>query len=413
MLRVVQRELSRRLDDVVCYAYVSREQASLADACGISPIALGNDRLGRICGVAISERWAMYKGLIARGDVKRLMRSLVGYRSVSDYARPRTVERMAGQLDAILDIHGFAFGDAWGVGSAHMAKEWTRFCRETGKQFIFMPQAWGSFEKKGFTEPICTMMDDSALYYSRDTVSQHHLAEIQGKDVNQIPLAPDIVFRFPGASPAAGASLLKRLGVAAGSKPLIGIAPNMKVFMRTAGKGTGNAYLRLLVQLCDHCADQLQASVVLIPNQIRPPGDNRRDDRYLCGLVQSAVRSPASCVAIRDFHYAEEFGSIIANCELLFGSRFHALVFALSQGVPVLALSWSHKYGELLRPFGLGDFVFEHDHLEPETIVAMLERLWGERETRADTIQAALPPLRKRVDAVFDQVAATIRDRRS
>lgn len=407
-MRTVQRELARRLDGISCYALVPREHASQANSSGILPLSFGDDRAAKLLGSNLAHKAAIYAYLFRRCDIGRLLKSMAAYRDVSNYVQPRGVDRMAGGLDAIVDVHGFAFGDTWSPGAARMAREWTRFCRQTGKQFIFMPQSWGGFEKQGFTEPIRGMMNDSALYYARDAVSQAHLARIQGKDANQIPLAPDIAFRFQGASPTVGASLLTRLGAEVGSRPLIGIAPNMQVFMRTAGKGTGNAYLRLLVQLCDHCADRMQANIVLIPNEICPPSESRRDDRYLCGLVHSALKSPASCVAIRDFHYAEEISSIIANCDLLVGSRFHALVFALSQAVPVLALSWSHKYRELLRPFGLEDFVCEHDDLEAETILAMLERLWGERETRADAIRAALPPLLKKVDAVFDQAAALI-----
>jgi len=409
-MRTVQRELARRLDGVRFYALVPREHAAQAYASGIVPLAIGNDRASKLVGSEITYRAAVYAYLLRRFDVGRLLGSLARYRHVANYTQPRIVDCMIGGMDAVIDVHGFAFGDAWGPMAAHMAREWTRFCAARGKPFIFMPQSWGSFEKEGFAEPISAMLDESALFYARDTVSQAHLAKLPGKAVEDIPLAPDIAFRFEGAPREAGASLLNRMGVNPASNPLIGVAPNMQVYKRTSGKGTGNSYVQVLAHLCDQCVKRLGARVVLIPNGMCPPAEGRMDDRFLCGLVRSTVKAPASCVTLRDFHYAEEARSIIGNCDLLVGSRFHALVFALSQGVPVMALSWSHKYRELLAPFGLDDFVFEHGQLEAGTLEPMLERLWIERESRRRVIEVALKSLSGQVDVVFDRVAAKIEE---
>ena len=356
MMCTVQRELARRLDGVSFYALVPREHAAQAYASGIVPLTIGNDRASKLLGSKITHKAAVYAYLLRRLDVGRLLGSLARYRHVANYAQPRIVDFMIGGMDAVVDIHGYAFGDAWSPMAAHMAREWTRFCAARGKPFIFMPQSWGSFEKKGFAEPIRAMFNESALFYARDTVSQAHLAKILGKTVEDIPLAPDIAFRFEGAPREVGAALLQRMGVNPASGPLIGVASNMQVYKRTSGKGTGNSYVQVLAQLCDYCVKRLGAKVVLIPNEMCPPAESRMDDRFLCGLVRSTVKAPASCVTLRDFLYAEETRSIIGNCDLLVGSRFHALVFALSQGVPVMALSLVPQVPRVARPFRLGRF---------------------------------------------------------
>lgn len=405
MLLVVRQELSRRLHNAVLLAHLHPKQRALARDCGLVPVVLGLDRIGKVLGVAASIRWSVYRYLAGTGDIKRLVSSLFRYGEASQYCYPRHIDALAGGLDVIVSVHGFAFGGPWGVGSAQMAAHWIQFCHETGKQFIFMPQAWGPFEKEGFHAPVQSMFEHSSLCYARDSVSRSHLARLLEKNPEEIPLAPDIVFLFQGAPPQVGTSLLGQLGLEIGKRPLLGVAPNMKVYTRTKGEKSSNTYIRLLARLCDHAVDRFGADIILVPNDISPAGDIRIDDRYLCDLVRSAVKQPASCFQVRGYCSAEEIHAVAGRCDLLVGSRFHALIFALSQGVPALALSWSHKYRELLGTFDMEDAVCEHDKMEPDQVVELLDRIWDERETRAATIGRKLPAIREAVQAMFDRVA--------
>ena len=47
--------------------------------------------------------------------------------------------------------------------------------------------------------------------------------------------------------------------------------------------------------------------------------------------------------------------AVIGQSSCVLTSRYHALVGALSQSIPAVALGWSHKYEEVLRIYGLQD----------------------------------------------------------
>ena len=65
---------------------------------------------------------------------------------------------------------------------------------------------------------------------------------------------------------------------------------------------------------------------------------------------------------------------ILGASRAVVASRFHALVSALSQGVPAVATGWSHKYTELFNDYGFPDGVMSVID-DPDGIDAMMLRV--------------------------------------
>lgn len=400
MLRSVQRELGRRLPGAAFHALLAGAQTTLAHTNGIecrrrviTPFQrIIPGRLGRIAGAAAA--CVRHPALL---PVARL-----SLQSVCDATS-------LGGVGAVIDVSGYKYGDAWpSPGNYRATLAWIRVCQTLGKPYIFLPQAWGPFNNSDVAARTRELCAAGALLYARDGESLRHLQTLLPGADARIKLSPDIAFRFQGAPPAAGRALLANLGVEPG-QPLIGIAPNMRVYERIKGEGAGNPYVQTLIRIADHCIDHLGASVVLVPNEVKAPGITARDDRFLCGLIRAGVRDANRCVVLLDRHSTDVVKALLGQLDLLLGSRFHSLVLSLSSGVPVVAVGWSHKYGELLKPFGLSDYVMEHQGLEADTLLQMVDRAWSERETLKTHVRTALEPVHQAVDTMFDEVADVIR----
>ena len=97
---------------------------------------------------------------------------------------------------------------------------------------------------------------------------------------------------------------------------------------------------------------------------------------------------------------------VIGAAGLVISSRYHGCVSALSQGVPCLATSWSHKYQALFEDFQQPDAVITTP--DADAAVTRLKDLIARRVEISDVLHRSAKEQTVRVDAMWQEVIAIL-----
>lgn len=393
MMKTVKQQLSMRHPDIICHMLCRPYEKQLAIENGFNPVF-------GLPPSPFQRQWRKFKYRLSG----KLYKLIHGKSKPWRFAFPfEAIRVILNDLDAVIDISGFAYADSWGKPMIDETTKLLNLCKRRGIKFYFLPQAWGSFDIPEVSVSVKRMLDEADGFFARDQVSRRHLAKAMGVQESAIRLMPDIVFSFESDVIPVRTELTK---YKAKGKLLIGISPNLRVYEKSSKQGTENSYISLLLTISRFCLEQLNANLVLIPNETFPETTRHRDDRHLCELLYQHIGQPERCFVVDRYASAEEIKSYIGEVDLLVSSRFHALIFGLLQRKPVLAISWSHKYRELFSLFELEEFVTESDAMaHSKLIIVQLKKLIDEHQAIIEKIDTSLPLLKSQVDDMFREIS--------
>lgn len=391
MMLTVQREFTKRLPGVNFLLRTSQRALEEAHSRGFLACAGSGGTLHRASHLV--SQWVVNEA------VRRASRlDVAAAEALADTAR----------IDAVLDFSGFNYSDEWGIRCARRGLVWADYCQRHGKPHFCLPQAWGPFREPAVAKATRQLCECSSAVYARDKVSLSHLQELLGQNGCRVKFAPDVAFLFRGENPVAGRRMLESLGADPTTSPVVGLTPNMRVYERCPGVGAGNEYVQLMIKIADHCIRIWGAIVVLLPHELSLQNMPRRDDRFLCALIRAGASYPDRCSMLGTYISASVLKSLESQLDFMIGSRFHSCVFALSAGVPTVALGWTHKYVELMELVGLGDDALIHTQFDRNRVIEVLDAAWRQRDDSTATIKGRLPEIRENVTSLFNAVAGVL-----
>lgn len=242
------------------------------------------------------------------------------------------------EIDAVFDVSGFVFSDDWaGLDLRSRADDLLWWSRR-GVPVVLLPQAFGPLHQTA--EPVADLLEGCRAVFARDPDSESYLVGA-GRDsacLERIRVATDFTALLTGEKVRDYEHL----------RGMVPIVPNWNIAERSESRGgTGDAYVQSLLGVV---------------------GALRKEGFGVYGLSHEGsgdadlLRTLAN--AVGDLEIVEGLNGrqskwLLAQAPFVVSGRFHALVSALSQGIPVFIHGWSHKYKWLADEYGVSDFILD------------------------------------------------------
>jgi colanic acid/amylovoran biosynthesis protein len=293
--------------------------------------------------------------------------------------------RVLTSADVVVDLAGVSFVDGRGIPILGYNVLMTGAGLLSGTPVVKAAQALGPFRGRLNRLAAGFVLPRVATVVARGERTREHLADLGLTNADE---AADLAFLLPVHDPDRDAArvVLEQAGVVG---PYLTVVPSAVVEGYATSRGLD--YPALMVRSCERLAAATGRPVVVLAHSARPGEPaGRMNDLPLVRTVGERATDPRVVTIDEDLEPAV-LRSIIGGGEVCVTSRFHAMVAALAEVVPVLVVGWSHKYGEVLHDVGLDDWALTYDELTPGTLDARLDALLAEREAVARTLRANLP----------------------
>lgn len=314
-----------------------------------------------------------------RGSLSLLQRG-VGLRLASAEMLQRRRIIDGKHLSGLIDCSGFAYGDQWPPHRMRSRAAYYQKLKARGVRLVLLPQAFGPFEKPTIQEAAKDALRPFDRIYARDETSLQHLLTLD-LEPERLHLAPDITHLVPPELPE-NPDLWKNA---------VCIVPNARMIDK-APEVQAKAYFELMRSAILQAQNKGFAVHLVL---------HEENDRPLAQKLQGACENPPP---LKDASALQTKG-YLARCHAVIGSRYHALLSALSQGTPSIGTSWNHKYEAMFSDYGCPNLVIKPD-APSEEIRAKIDSILEPSENRELrlSLQSAAKRQKQKVESMWKDV---------
>ena len=296
------------------------------------------------------------------------------------------------EVDALVDMAGFAYTDQWGTRPIADFAALTAYYRKRGRPIILLPQAFGPFSRTG--EHFQRIIDNATLVFARDKQSFEFAKDVTGASEN-LRLAPDITLF--GTSTQCFVTPDGDL-----KQAYCCIVPNARM-LDQGSKEWRSKYVGMLTRAARELL-RAELSVKIVVH------DTSGRDFEIANAIRGRVSTQG--LKITQMRDPLSLRSLLGRSYFIIGSRFHALVAAFSQAVPSIGIGWAHKYDALYGDFGCNRFLVGASESEASFFEKLGILLDNEQNNHVrERISSKLDAMHRANVAMWDAVSAVLKVR--
>lgn len=272
-----------------------------------------------------------------------------------DNDRRRTFEIMSAAKAVIVKGGGFihSYGGLTAPYHIYYMLFHILLALKLGRPVIVMPNSFGPFEGLFVADMTRSVLSKCDAVVARESISARELGTLLGRDV---PVFPDLAFFLEQSESSRMRDYLLSNGVPLGSVPCVGITVRPYRFPKSqAPLEEYRSYVNAIAGFIKWLSDE-GYHAVLVAHTMGPGA--HEDDRVAINDIVAASQTMSYSI-IEDQHLTcRDLKTLYGQLDFLVGTRFHSIIFAMSLGVPSLAVAYGGNKGQgIMGDLGLADYV--------------------------------------------------------
>lgn len=317
--------------------------------------------------------------------------------------------RTLSDADLIGDIRGGdSFSDFYGLKRLIIGSLPCLVAMLLGRRIVYFPQTYGPFQSLPARFIASFLLRRAECVCCRDQASVDLVSSLTKKGEARVPitLCPDVAFALPIHN---SSSVQIEPSIEDLDHPLIGI--NISGLLYAGGYNGKNMfslkseYSTMIADLVKHMLINTDAHVLLVPHVL---GKDIETDLTACRhLAEALPQEMASRVHLLQGALSAGLAkSVIGRCDFFIGSRMHACIAALSQGVPAIGLAYSDKFQGVFKTVGACDLVIDARIFDTDKICRHCLLLYDLRESIHGQLNDHMPLVLNKVHQTFQELFA-------